>query len=34
VAAVVGLDQVAEALSGHRGRDWGGGPKIQVDPHR
>ncbi|HEY7970333.1 MAG TPA: alcohol dehydrogenase catalytic domain-containing protein [Candidatus Limnocylindrales bacterium] len=34
VAAVVGLDAVAEALSGHRGRDWGGGPKIQVDPRR
>jgi threonine dehydrogenase-like Zn-dependent dehydrogenase len=34
VAAVVSLDEVAEALSGQRGPDWGGGPKVQVDPHR
>jgi 2-desacetyl-2-hydroxyethyl bacteriochlorophyllide A dehydrogenase len=34
VAAVVGLDEVAEALSGRRGPNWGGGPKIHVDPRR
>jgi threonine dehydrogenase-like Zn-dependent dehydrogenase len=34
VAAVVGLDEVAEALAGRRDPDWGGGPKVQVDPRR
>jgi threonine dehydrogenase-like Zn-dependent dehydrogenase len=32
VAATVGLDDVAEVLAGHRPPDWGGAPKIHVDP--
>ena len=32
VAATVGLDDVAEVLAGHRSPDWGGAPKIHVDP--
>ena len=34
VAATVGLDDVAEVLAGHRPPDWGGAPKIHVDPRR
>jgi threonine dehydrogenase-like Zn-dependent dehydrogenase len=34
VAATVGLDDMAEVLAGHRPPDWGGAPKIQVDPRR
>ena len=32
VAATVGLADVAEVLAGHRPPDWGGAPKIHVDP--
>jgi threonine dehydrogenase-like Zn-dependent dehydrogenase len=34
VAATVGLDDVAEVLAGHRPPDWGGAPKVHVDPRR
>ncbi len=34
VAATVGLDDMAEVLAGHRPPDWGGAPKIHVDPRR
>jgi threonine dehydrogenase-like Zn-dependent dehydrogenase len=34
VAATVGLDDVAEVLAGRRPPDWGGAPKIHVDPRR
>ena len=34
VAATVGLGDVAEVLAGHRPPDWGGAPKIHVDPRR
>ena len=32
VAATVGLADVAEVLAGHRPPDWGGAPKVHVDP--
>jgi threonine dehydrogenase-like Zn-dependent dehydrogenase len=32
VAAVVGLDEVADVLAGHREPAWGAAPKIHVDP--
>ena len=32
VAAVVGLDEVADVLRGQRRPDWGPAPKIHVDP--
>ena len=32
IAATVGLDDVAAALSGERHPGWGAGPKIHVDP--
>jgi threonine dehydrogenase-like Zn-dependent dehydrogenase len=34
VAATVGLEDLAEVLAGHRPPDWGGAPKIHVDPRR
>ncbi len=34
VAATVGLADVAEVLAGHRPPDWGGAPKVHVDPRR
>ncbi len=34
VAGTVGLDDVAEVLAGHRPPDWGGAPKVHVDPRR
>ena len=34
VAAVVGLDEVANVLDGRRDPAWGAGPKIHVDPRR
>jgi threonine dehydrogenase-like Zn-dependent dehydrogenase len=34
VAAVVGLDEVADVLAGHQRPVWGPAPKIHVDPRR
>lgn len=34
VAATVGLDELAAVLAGERRPEWGGAPKIQVDPRR
>ncbi|HYY10011.1 MAG TPA: alcohol dehydrogenase catalytic domain-containing protein [Kineosporiaceae bacterium] len=34
VAATVGLEGAADALTGRRGDGWGAGPKVHVDPQR
>jgi len=34
VAATVGLDQVAGILAGNHAPEWGGAPKVHVDPRR
>ena len=34
VAATVGLDEAAAVLAGERRPEWGGGPKIHIDPRR
>ncbi|HEU0240378.1 MAG TPA: alcohol dehydrogenase catalytic domain-containing protein [Micromonosporaceae bacterium] len=34
VAAVVGLDEVASVLAGHRRPEWSAAPKIHVDPRK
>jgi threonine dehydrogenase-like Zn-dependent dehydrogenase len=34
VAATVGLDQVAGVLAGNHSPEWGGAPKVHVDPRR